>query len=134
MPPHTHASSSRSRKLAKDRRMTIDNLLYGSSRQQSSTHEITPPPTSIDSFSLTQPSPQTRTESDSSSSIITARRDFVIAITRPSTRRGYLECRLCESEVWGPNGKFFISKFPFHFYQIAKDLYTTTLVTTVFSN
>lgn len=48
-----------------------------------------------------------RAESDSSS-IITARRDFAVAITRPSPRRGYLQCRLCDREVWGPNGTFCI--------------------------
>lgn len=48
-----------------------------------------------------------RAESDSSS-IITARRDFAVAITRPSPRRGYLQCKLCDREVWGPNGMFHI--------------------------
>lgn len=44
----------------------------------------------------------------SASSILNARRDFSVAITRPSPRRGYLQCRLCDREVWGPNGKLLV--------------------------
>lgn len=165
MPPQAHTSShsKSSKRNAKDKRMTIDNLLYGPSSRQSSTStyetfpQISPSMSSspslslanygtsgtahhslnsLEGFSLSASSPnhalhnsntynQNQSHSSAhlsthslstshsrthqniapeSSSIITARRDFVIAITRPSTRRGYLECRLCNSEVWGPNG------------------------------
>lgn len=33
------------------------------------------------------------------------RKAFVIGITKPSARRGYLICRFCDAHIWGPNGK-----------------------------
>lgn len=32
-------------------------------------------------------------------------RDFLGGITKPNPRRGYLNCRLCNELIWGPNGK-----------------------------
>ena len=41
----------------------------------------------------------------STTHIITARKTFVAAITRPISKREYSECRICNTEVWGSNGK-----------------------------
>lgn len=39
------------------------------------------------------------------SSPFALRKQFVNTITRASPRRGFLICRLCDEEIWGPNGK-----------------------------
>lgn len=36
------------------------------------------------------------------------RKAFVASITMPSPRRGFLACRLCLNEIWGPNGKLLL--------------------------
>lgn len=63
----------------------------------------------LQTTSLSNPSrsqyQRSRIQFDPSSSIITARREFAVAITKRSSRKGYLECKLCDNEVWGPNGK-----------------------------
>lgn len=125
MPPSSSNSHSRRSNSTKDKRMEISQLLYNSSSRQSSSHhshhhhQSTAPSSynfhheqnskSSMSFSQLHPPPS---DSDASSTITTARRDFVIAITRPSTKRGYLECRLCDGEVWGPNGRYHLDKCP----------------------
>lgn len=34
-----------------------------------------------------------------------ALKSFLAGITKPNPRRGYLNCRLCNDLIWGPNGK-----------------------------
>lgn len=38
-------------------------------------------------------------------SISARRKSFVYEITKPSSKRGFVICRLCHEYVWGPNGK-----------------------------
>lgn len=96
-------SGSRPKMNSKDKRMAIDHILYGTTSRSSSI-QVSIQTHRGENLKSSMVSSLEGSDSDSSA-ITSARRDFVISITRPATKRGYLECRLCDSEVWGPNGK-----------------------------
>lgn len=39
------------------------------------------------------------------SHVATRRRSMLRSLTRPSLRKGYTICKLCDVDMWGPNGK-----------------------------
>lgn len=41
---------------------------------------------------------------DEDSAAAERRKAFVIGITKPSAKRGFIICRLCNTQIWGPNG------------------------------
>ncbi|CAN8073815.1 unnamed protein product [Agarophyton chilense] len=42
--------------------------------------------------------------------LATRRKAMLCALTKPSSQRGYVICRLCKTLVWGPNGRYHIEK------------------------
>eukprot|EP00178_Gracilaria_changii_P004322 TRINITY_DN167_c0_g1_i1.p1 TRINITY_DN167_c0_g1~~TRINITY_DN167_c0_g1_i1.p1 ORF type:complete len:237 (-),score=34.95 TRINITY_DN167_c0_g1_i1:791-1501(-) len=47
---------------------------------------------------------------DSSTKMAVKRKAMLCALTKPSSHRGYVICRLCNTLVWGPNGRYHIEK------------------------
>lgn len=46
------------------------------------------------------------------SSISARRKEFVYRITKPGSKPGFVVCRLCHANLWGPNGKISIRSNP----------------------
>lgn len=58
---------------------------------------------------------------DEDSAAAERRKAFVIGITKPSAKRGFIICRLCHAQIWGPNGLFLhtsLSSFFFFYNQL----------------
>lgn len=94
---------------SRDRRMMINHLLH-SDKKSAPITSATPQATATIS---TLPSHQEQTSVELSAQkqqIVNARREFASAIMKPSPKSGYLKCRLCDSEVWGPNGRYHLDK------------------------
>lgn len=59
----------------------------------------------IDSPSVSSEENPVSRSSPSEQDIQSRRKRFLFQMLGNSTRRGYLSCRLCSSNIWGPNGK-----------------------------
>lgn len=44
--------------------------------------------------------------------IAARRKAFLLSLMKPSNQRGYVNCRLCHEQVWGPNGRYHMEKCP----------------------
>ncbi|KAI0561074.1 hypothetical protein FGB62_93g021 [Gracilaria domingensis] len=53
---------------------------------------------------------QADNSADDSARLAVKRKAMLCALTKPSSHRGYVICRLCNALVWGPNGRYHIEK------------------------
>lgn len=72
------------------RRMSVDTLIV---------------PSHSPTDSVTSTSDQNRRENlCTEPSSVEVRRRFIQSVTSPTKRKGFVKCKLCITELWGPNG------------------------------